>query len=170
MAMLTDFTFDKADVAAIASGETRSLTGSSGTGGDNGAKLLTQQDTRSLSKNLGTANTAVSEIPFAVASESAKRIAELTSDEEYNSLITQHSSLAAKKLEVGLSKDEFLHLQLVDWMLDCVEKSRNGSEIDSLQQLARAHEVIAARVSRTAEQLEAILETEASRHRYRKTA
>src|SRR5690348_2730017 len=86
--------------------------------------------------------------------------------DEYNSLVSQRRALVHKQLDGTLTRDDVLQLRLIEWTINCVEKSRAGLNLDSLQQLADLHEGIAARVTRTAEQLQSIVDAEIASIRY----
>jgi hypothetical protein len=131
---------------------------------------VTQQAGDREGNNRPTATASAEDIPFELTKQGARKIAELTSDDEYNSLISQRQALVVKQLEAPLSRDELLRLRLIEWTINCVETSRAGLNLESLQQIARTHEVIAARVTRTADQLEAIIREESAKHRYRRSA
>jgi hypothetical protein len=176
MAISTDAAPQSYLVATSESAEVRSLTSSGLSGNGDGLPNPVTQNQRNGASQLQTEIIAEDEVSFETTKESARKIGALTSDSQYESLIAQRQVLARKELDNCLSKSDLLQLRLIEWTINCVEKSRAEVNLESLHDLARSHEIIADRVIRTTEQLQAIIDAEnhknaeASRQRYKRFA
>ena len=107
---------------------------------------------------------------FQVSREGARKIAALTSDEEYQSLLEQHAALIKKEIEGDLSKNEKLHLKLIIWILDCVEVAKFSPGLDALETIVRTQAQIAGKITSTVDELESIIATQSAKQRYPKVA
>lgn len=86
----------------------------------------------------------------------ARKIALLTTDEEYQELLGEHRRLVEKRFKDGLARSEELRLQLLRWTLDRIEDARYGHDLDLLERLTAAHEYIASNVARATDELERV--------------
>jgi len=176
MAISTDATLpDYLAATSETFAETRSLT--SGSGGNTFGSMETIKEREANgngSLHLETEIASGEEVSFQVTKEGSRKIAALTSDQEYNSLLDKHQALVRKRFsEGGLTKTDALQLRLIRWMLDSVEVARLSPDtLDPLEQLTKAQEAIAAKVIQTAERLGAILDAEsaANKRSYKRTA
>src|SRR4051794_31496670 len=112
MAPLTDATL--ADFSALASestAEVQSLT--SGSGSDGLEPITRAFDGNHHSSNVETGVRSAADIPFEVTKESSRKIAELTSEDEYSLLVSQRRALVHKQLEGNMTRDEILQLRLI---------------------------------------------------------
>jgi hypothetical protein len=161
MAISTDFTHEDLSTVLQRPAEVGRITTGSGNGSQGPAEL-----SKKTEHSMETITAPANELPFAVTRESARKIAELTSDQEYNSLLDRHRALVKKRFtEGGLTKSEALHLQLIRWMLDSVEVARIAPDgMDTLEQLTRAQETIANQLLQTAHRLATMATTEVAKN------
>jgi hypothetical protein len=131
-ATLHDFNAALSEPAA----EVRSKTSGSGRQGSGSTEPISPLQRNEDGGNLKTGVGLAEEIPLAVSKEGARKIAELTSDDEYNSLVSDRRALVRQQLETGLGRGEILQLRLIEWTINCVERSRVGLNLDSLEQIA----------------------------------
>lgn len=170
MALPSDLTTINSDELITKAAEMRPASASSGPEPQVTMSDTIMREASNPAKRVETSAMRIDDIPFEVTKARARKIADLTSDREYEALQNQHRILTRKSFEAGISKDEELQLHLVHWMLDCVETSRVGIELDSLEQIARSQEIIADNITRTAEDLSAIIAEQRGKSRYRKSA
>lgn len=76
------------------------------------------------------------------------KVAGRISDQEYEDLLDQQATLAAKMVDEGLSHREALQLRLVRWALNQADSVRHGAALDQLEHLTQLHESIARDINR----------------------
>ena len=75
-----------------------------------------------------------------------RAITNLISDAEYESLISEYSSLVDKEFAEGLTKKEKLKIRLLEWKISSIDDAKHSKQYDAFEKLVKIQRQIASKV------------------------